>query len=171
MTFDLKPLAASVHAAAIEAPRPVPTKACAKCKKDKAEGAFYKASRSSDGLQSYCIECTKKVSAESSAKRAEKRRRSEAARRGALKRWGKAKESAPDPVNNPSHYQQGGIECIDAMVQVFGEDAVRTYARINAFKYQWRAPYKGKTAEDYEKALWYLRFAAGDDPRKDRADG
>ncbi|MFZ8889503.1 MAG: DUF3310 domain-containing protein [Pseudomonadales bacterium] len=83
----------------------------------------------------------------------------------------KQQAAIADPVNNPSHYQQAGIECIDAMVQVFGEEAVRTYARINAFKYQWRAPYKGKTAEDYEKALWYLRFAAGDDPRKDRSNG
>lgn len=82
----------------------------------------------------------------------------------------KALESA-DPVNSPGHYTTGNIECIDAMIQVFGEDAVRAYARINAFKYQWRAPYKGKTAEDYEKALWYLRFAAGDDPRKDRSNG
>ena len=88
--------------------------------------------------------------------------------------WNRQRQPAQknDPVNFPAHYNQdGGIECIDAMVQVFGEEAVRTYARINAFKYQWRAPYKGKTAEDYEKALWYLRFAAGDDPRKDRSNG
>ena len=175
MTFELKPLSAGVLAASLEPskPKPVPTKVCSKCKEEKAEGAFYKAAKSHDGLQSYCIDCTKKVSAESSAKRAEKRRRSEAARRGALKRWGKVKEAEAeaDPVNKPEHYRQGDIECIDAMVQVFGEEAVRTYARINAFKYQWRAPYKGKTAEDYKKALWYLRFADGDDPRKDRSHG
>lgn len=74
---------------------------------------------------------------------------------------------APDPVNSPEHYKTGGIECIDAMIQVFGEDAVRTYARINAFKYQWRHRYKGKPEEDLAKAAWYTRFADGDDPRKE----
>ena len=78
----------------------------------------------------------------------------------------KALEAA-DPVNSPEHYKAGGIECIDAMVQVFGEEAVRTYARINAFKYQWRHRYKGKPEEDLAKAAWYTRFADGDDPRKE----
>lgn len=74
---------------------------------------------------------------------------------------------ASDPVNSPEHYKTGGIECIDAMIQVFGEDAVRTYARINAFKYIWRHNYKGKPEEDLAKAAWYTRFADGDDPRKE----
>jgi len=74
---------------------------------------------------------------------------------------------ATDPVNNPEHYRTGGIECIDAMVQVFGEEAVRTYAKVNAFKYIWRHQYKGKPEEDLAKAAWYTRFANGDDPRKD----
>ena len=79
----------------------------------------------------------------------------------------KEREAAPtDPVNSPEHYKTGGIECIDAMIQVFGEEAVRTYARINAFKYQWRHRYKGKPEEDLAKAAWYTRFADGDDPRK-----
>jgi hypothetical protein len=73
----------------------------------------------------------------------------------------------PDPVNSPGHYRTGGIECIDAMVQVFGNEAVRTYARINAFKYIWRHQYKGKPEEDLAKAAWYTRFANGDDPRKE----
>lgn len=77
--------------------------------------------------------------------------------------------NATDPVNSPGHYKTGGIECIDAMIQVFGEDAVRTYARINAFKYIWRHNYKGKPEEDLAKAAWYTRFANGDDPRKEIA--
>ena len=75
--------------------------------------------------------------------------------------------SATDPVNSPEHYKTGGIECIDAMVQVFGEEAVRTYAKVNAFKYIWRHQYKGKPEEDLAKAAWYTRFANGDDPRKE----
>ena len=70
-----------------------------------------------------------------------------------------------DMVNSPPHYQREGIECIDAMVHAFGEDAVRTYARLCAFKYQWRADMKGKKDEDLKKAVWYLRWATGEDPR------
>ena len=72
-----------------------------------------------------------------------------------------------DMVNSPPHYQREGLECIDAMVHAFGEDAVRTYARLCAFKYQWRADMKGKKDEDLKKAVWYLRWATGEDPRND----
>ena len=72
-----------------------------------------------------------------------------------------------DMVNSPPHYQREGIECIDAMVHAFGEDAVRTYARLCAFKYPWRADMKGKKDEDLKKAVWYLRWATGEDPRID----
>lgn len=71
-----------------------------------------------------------------------------------------------DEVNRPRHYNQGGVECIDAMIAAFGMEAVQTYCRLNAFKYQWRADHKGKARQDLEKAVWYLRFAMGDDPRK-----
>lgn len=76
-------------------------------------------------------------------------------------------DSEIDMVNSPPHYQREGIECIDAMVHAFGEDAVRTYARLCAFKYQWRADMKGKKDEDLKKAVWYLRWATGQDPRID----
>jgi hypothetical protein len=72
-----------------------------------------------------------------------------------------------DMVNSPPHYQREGLECIDAMVHAFGEEAVRTYARLCAFKYQWRADMKGKKDEDLKKAVWYLRWATGQDPRID----
>ena len=73
-------------------------------------------------------------------------------------------------VNSPSHYLSGDIECIDAMVSAFGEDQVRIYAKINAFKYLWRAGKKqGATDTDLAKASWYTKRAAGLDPR--RSDG
>lgn len=71
-------------------------------------------------------------------------------------------------VEWPAHYNQGEIECIDAMVAAFGVEEVAIYAKIASFKYLWRANYKGKKEQDLAKASWYLRFAQGDDPRKDR---
>ena len=61
-----------------------------------------------------------------------------------------------DNVNHPSHYTNGNIECIDAMVAAFGKKEVTNYCKINAFKYLWRADLKGKTLEDLKKAQWYL---------------
>jgi hypothetical protein len=72
----------------------------------------------------------------------------------------------PDMVNQPKHYALDSIECIDAMVQVFGEEAVKKYAEICAFKYVWRMNKKGDSSEqDKKKAIWYLRYSMGDDPR------
>lgn len=61
-----------------------------------------------------------------------------------------------DNVNSPAHYTQGGIECIDAMVSAFGAEAVKTYCKINAFKYIWRTDLKNGV-EDIAKADWYLK--------------
>jgi hypothetical protein len=152
----------------------VASKECKHCKQIKPRAEFSKHSTSADRLQSWCKECHRKRAAKAWAEKRAKKRRSDAQKR----RWEKEKAerhepvdtSATDPVNSPDHYKKGGIECIDAMVQVFGEEAVRTYARINAFKYIWRHQYKGKPEEDLAKAAWYTRFANGDDPRKDGAE-
>lgn len=58
-------------------------------------------------------------------------------------------------VDHPAHYNQGSIECIDAMIAAFGKDAVAEFCRCNAFKYIWRSSHKGKEEEDIEKAIWY----------------
>jgi hypothetical protein len=66
-------------------------------------------------------------------------------------------ENIEDKDNiNPSHYRQGGVECIDALeaatVNLRGIEAVCT---ANAIKYLWRWKEKnGK--EDLEKAQWYI---------------
>lgn len=59
------------------------------------------------------------------------------------------------PVTHPSHYTQGDIQCIDAMIAAFGKEAVATWCKINAFKYVWREEHKNGM-EDIDKALWYL---------------
>ena len=43
-----------------------------------------------------------------------------------------------DPVNHPSHYTQGNIECIDAMQAAYGKESVMHFCKCNAFKYQWK---------------------------------
>ena len=76
--------------------------------------------------------------------------------------------SPHDMANRPAHYTDSGIECIDAMVAVFGEQRVREYAEISAFKYKWRAGKKGSEADallDKAKDIWHTRYSMGDDPR------
>lgn len=72
-----------------------------------------------------------------------------------------------DMVNSPPHYADSTIECIDAMQSAFGAEQVKHFCLGNAFKYIWRSSQKGKEVEDIRKAIFYLRFAIGDDPRKD----
>ena len=69
-----------------------------------------------------------------------------------------------DLVNSPPHYTQGDIEVIDMMIEQFDFEAVKIYCICNAFKYLCRHEEKGGD-EDLKKAIWYLRFAVGDDPR------
>lgn len=60
-----------------------------------------------------------------------------------------------DPVNHPDHYTQGSIECIDAMIETQGVQAVRDYCICNAFKYIWRHNSKNND-QDIRKAKWYI---------------
>ena len=61
---------------------------------------------------------------------------------------------AEDNVNNPSHYNQSGIECIEAIKASLG-DGYQDYCKGNVMKYLWR--YKHKNGlEDLKKAQWYL---------------
>lgn len=59
------------------------------------------------------------------------------------------------PVNHPSHYTSDKVECIDAMIEVFGIEAVKSFCLCNAFKYHWRHDLKNGQ-EDIEKATWYM---------------
>ena len=60
-----------------------------------------------------------------------------------------------DMVNNPSHYNQAGIECIAAIQAALGPN-FKYYLQGNVMKYMWRFDYKGKPLEDLQKAQWYL---------------
>ena len=60
-----------------------------------------------------------------------------------------------DNVNNPSHYNSGAVECIDAIEAMLSEEEYIGYLRGNSLKYRWRFRYKGKPIEDLQKANWY----------------
>jgi hypothetical protein len=64
-----------------------------------------------------------------------------------------ARGRTSDPIN-PSHYKQGGIECIEAIKAATGEGFIG-YVWGNVLKYLWRWPKKGGV-EDLKKARWYL---------------
>jgi len=61
----------------------------------------------------------------------------------------------PDMVNHPPHYTNGGMECIDEMIMLFGKEAVMNFCVCNAWKYRKRAIYKNGE-EDMKKSDWYL---------------
>ena len=67
-------------------------------------------------------------------------------------------KKAEDMVNHPSHYTQGGVECIDAITSALSsyEDSVDSWLVGQVIKYLWRAPLKGKYEEDIKKAQFYL---------------
>lgn len=74
--------------------------------------------------------------------------------------------SRTDMVNEPPHYKQHAMECFDEMLQVFGINAVMVYCKCAAWKYRYRAPFKGKFKEDNAKADWYIKKLAELDGRE-----
>ena len=76
---------------------------------------------------------------------------------GAFERWCSVGQleriDKADPIN-PSHYKQGGIECIEAIKAATGEGFIG-YVWGNVLKYLWRWAKKGGV-DDLKKARWYL---------------
>ena len=60
-----------------------------------------------------------------------------------------------DNVNHPSHYTQGGIECIEAIKASMSHEAFCGYLKGNVQKYMWRYEKKANPVEDLKKARWY----------------
>ena len=60
-----------------------------------------------------------------------------------------------DMVDNPPHYNNGSVECIEAIEAMLSKDEYIGYLRGNALKYMWRFRYKSKPFEDLRKARWY----------------
>lgn len=71
--------------------------------------------------------------------------------------YDKVAEPENDPVNHPSHYTSGSIECIDFIDSCgYGLD----FCLANAIKYLTRCKLKGTTVQDIRKAIWYATHAA-----------
>ena len=62
-----------------------------------------------------------------------------------------------DNVNQPLHYTQGKVECIDAIESAtVGKCGFESYCVGNVIKYLWRYEQKGGK-ESVEKAKWHLQ--------------
>jgi|TARA_R100000426_G_scaffold47878_1_gene35575 hypothetical protein len=69
-------------------------------------------------------------------------------------RAGKEAYGNLDVVNSPSHYNQAGVECIEAIAAAT-DNGFEYYLQGNIIKYIWRYRYKNGI-EDLKKAQWYL---------------
>lgn len=59
-----------------------------------------------------------------------------------------------DLVNQPPHYNQGGIEAIEAIKASMSAEEFQGYLKGNAIKYLWRYRHKNGV-QDLQKANWY----------------
>lgn len=61
-------------------------------------------------------------------------------------------DNTADPVNHPTHYTQGHVECITVTSQL-------DFCIGNTVKYVWRFRDKNNPVQDLRKAAWYLDYA------------
>ena len=66
------------------------------------------------------------------------------------------KDVQGDPVNHPSHYNQGGIETLDIIKMSLTKEEYTGYLKGNVLKYRERAQFKGNPEQDYAKAKFYF---------------
>lgn len=64
---------------------------------------------------------------------------------------------ASNNVEHPSHYNKGGIECIDAIKASMDPADFLGFCKGNVIKYLWRYQYKGGLS-DLKKAQTYLNW-------------
>ena len=75
-------------------------------------------------------------------------------------------ERSDDKVNHPSHYTQGGIECIDCIRASMPPEGFQDYCKGNVIKYIFRWRFKGGV-EDLRKAQVYLNWLIESAEKKD----
>ena len=74
-----------------------------------------------------------------------------------------------DNVKHPSHYNQGGIECFDALRAALG-DKYMGFLIGNVIKYCWRYEHKNGI-EDLQKAKAYIEEAIKEMESQQTKDG
>lgn len=132
-------------------------KRCARCRTLLTVALFAKKRSSSDGLQGQCRACRTVLERERRNRR--RRERLEALPGPYVK---VPAPSLGDPVSKPTHYNQGGVECIAAIeAAVVGLAPFDAYLVGNAIKYTWRHSKKNGN-EDLFKAIWHLQRLAED---------
>lgn len=76
--------------------------------------------------------------------------------------YGSVQPPKEDIINKPPHYNQAGIECIDAIAAATsGKQGVEAVCVANVIKYLWRYELKNGV-EDVKKARWYLDKLIGE---------
>lgn len=60
-----------------------------------------------------------------------------------------------DTVTKPEHYNQGGIECIDAIKASMSREEYLGFLKGQVIKYLWRYRHKGNPEQDLRKAEYY----------------
>lgn len=69
-----------------------------------------------------------------------------------------ASNDSIEMVNHPQHYnREGGMECLDEMLMVFGREATMHFCLLNAWKYRYRAGSKWDGSEDLAKSDFYIK--------------
>lgn len=64
---------------------------------------------------------------------------------------------AKENINHPEHYQgEGGMECIEAMIGLFGMQKVSDWCHLTSFKYQARLGKKDNPIQEAGKSEWYM---------------
>lgn len=71
-------------------------------------------------------------------------------------------------VNHPARYNTGKREVIEEMRILFGDEQVRSFCKLNAYKCIRRAEHKGNPLEDFKKAEWYMDYLEGMDKKDEK---
>ena len=75
---------------------------------------------------------------------------------GTIKMNNDRAKTQSDPVNHPSHYNQGGIETLDIIKMSLTKEEYKGYLKGNVLKYRERSQFKGNPEQDYAKAKFYF---------------
>lgn len=65
-----------------------------------------------------------------------------------------------DPVNHPSYYTAGKVECIDAIEAALGRDGFIAFLRGQVIEYNWRCGLKDDAAQDADRLVSVLEASA-----------